>query len=149
MISLIFVKTKKGVMRNYIFLLGLFFFASCGGGESNSNKNEIADYLTSGKWKVVEFDGKEKKFSRGIVFSKDKQFFNLDSQGRIIPTQNKIVFDLSNDTLRIIDFNIEPRFLKKRGTLAFSIKEVDESSMILKSLYPDSTSTYKLKNEEL
>ncbi len=136
-------------MRNYIFLLGLLFFANCGGGESNSNENKIVDYLTSGKWEVVEFDGKEKKFSRGIVFSKDKQFFNLDSQGRIIPTQNKKVFDLSNDTLRIIDYNIEPRFIEQRGTLVFSVKEFDESSMILKSLYPDSTSTYKLKNEDL
>lgn len=136
-------------MRNYIFLLGLFFFASCGGEESNSNENEIVDYLISGKWEVVKFDGKEKKFSKGIVFSKDKQFFNLDSQGRIVPTQNEKVFDLSNDTLRIIDYNIEPRFLEKMGTLVFSVKEIDENSMILKSLYPDSTSTYKLKNEEL
>lgn len=135
-------------MRNYIFLLSIFFFVSCSDEEANTKKDEKIDYLTSGKWRVVEFDGEKNRFKLGVVFSKDKQFFNLDSQGRIVPTQHEQIFDLNIDTLQIVDFKYEPRFIEKKGTLVFKVEELEESNMILKSIYPDSTSTYKLKKED-
>jgi len=136
-------------MKNYIFLLSIFFFVSCSETETKSKEGEMVDHLTSGKWTVVDFDGEINNFELGVVFSKDKQFFNMDSQGRIIPTQHEQIFSLNSDTLQIIDFKYEPRFIDKKGTLVFKVKELDESNMTLKSIYPDSTSTYKLKNEDL
>lgn len=136
-------------MKNYIYLLSIFFFVSCSEAETKSKDDEMVDYLTSGKWSVVEFDGDKNNFKLGIVFSPDKQVFNLDSQGRVILTQHEKVFNLNNDTLQIVDFKYEPRYIEEKGTLVFKVNELDESNMVLKSIYPDSTSTYKLKREEL
>jgi hypothetical protein len=136
-------------MKNYIFFFSLIFLASCSDGESKSKEDESVGFLTNGKWNVVQFDGEKNRLNIGVVFSKDNQIFNLDSQGRIVPTHNKKVFEVKSDTLRIVDFNYEKKFIHNKGTLVFRIKELTDSKMILKSIYPDSTSAYTLKNKEL
>jgi hypothetical protein len=136
-------------MRNYIIILSAIIFAGCSNGELKSEEDVKIDVLTTGRWSAVDFEGEVNKFQRGIVFSKDKQFFNLDSQGRIIPKQREKVFDLKNDTLRIVDFNYEPKFIHKKGTQIFIVSELNEEKLVLKSIYPDSKNIYKFKNEEL
>lgn len=136
-------------MKNYFIILSIVFFANCSNVELESREDLKVDYLTTGKWSLVEFDGDENKFQRGIVFSKDKQFFNLDSQGRIIPKQREKVFELSSDTLKIVDFNFEQKFIHTRGTQLFKVRELNDEKFVIKSIYPDSMSTYKFKNEEL
>jgi hypothetical protein len=123
--------------------------ASCSNNESGAQKNDRVDNLTNGKWMVSEFDGEKNKFSQGIVFSKDKQFFLLDSQGRIVPKNREIIFELKSDTLRVVDYNYEPQFILKKGTKVFIVKELDEKELFLRSVYPDSTSSYKFRKEEL
>lgn len=136
-------------MKYYFFILFISFLVSCSNNESNSEKNGNDDYLTSGKWTVTEFDGENNRFGYGIVFSKDNQFFYLDSQGRIVPKNHEIIFELKNDTLQVVNFNYEQRFLREKGTQVFIVEDLDEEELVMRSIYPDSISIYKFRKEEL
>lgn len=136
-------------MQKFQYLFITLLFVGCSTDQSNSNKESEIDLLTDEKWVVSEFNGKKNKLGKGVVFSKDKQLFNIDSQGRIIPTHQKQIFDLTNDTLRIIDYKYEERFIEEKGTLVFKVKELNDQILSLSSIYPDTTSTYKLVKEEL
>lgn len=136
-------------MRKIIFFFIGVLFVACSTDESNSNMDNKIDLLIGDKWVVSVFEGKKNKLGEGVVFSKDKQLFNIDSQGRIIPTHHKQIFDLNNDTLRIIDYKYEEQFLDEKATLVFEIKELSNKLLRLHSIYPDTKSTYKLLKEEL
>lgn len=122
---------------------------SCSENEADSNGDNPVQYLTDGKWVVSKFDGKENIYSRGVVFSKDNQFFQLDSQGRIVPRHKKVIFELKNDTLKIIDYNYEPAYIEKKGMQVFLVENINEEELVLQGVYPDSTSNYKFRKEEL
>lgn len=136
-------------MKKYIFALFMLTLVSCSNEASTLQDDDRIEDLTSGKWIVSDFDGKENKFSRGIVFSKDRQFFHLDSQGRVVPRHREIIFELSNDTLQIVDFNYEAKYIQQRGTQVFIVKDLEEDELSLKGVFPDSTSLYTFKKEEL
>lgn len=136
-------------MKYFIFLFVFTFLSSCSVNEAELNGNNEVSYLTNGKWIVSEFEGKEDIYSRGIVFSKDNQFFQLDSQGRIIPRNHKVIFELKSDTLKVIDYNYEATHIEEKGMKVFIVEELDEEELVLKCIYPDSTSNYKFRKEEL
>lgn len=136
-------------MKKYFFVPFLLLFVSCSVDDSTSSENGRVDDLTNGKWLVSDFEGEENKFRRGIVFSKDRQFFHLDSQGRMIPRHRKIIFELKKDTLKIVDFNFEEKYIKQRGTQIFIVEDLGENKLILQGVFPDSTISYTFINEEL
>lgn len=136
-------------MKKFIYLLFGMFLFSCSTNDPISKGNHHIEILTEGKWVVSEFDGEKNKLGNGVVFSKDKQLFNTDSQGRIIPTHHKQIFDLINDTLRIVDYKYEQSFIEEKGTLIFKVEDLNDKSLKLISIYPDTLGIYKFRKEEL
>lgn len=136
-------------MQKLIHLFIGTLLASCSAEETSSKEETKIDLLVDGKWQVSEFEGEKNRLGIGVVFSSDKQFFNIDSQGRIIPTHHKKIYDLKNDTLQVVDFKYEKKFIEEKGTLVFLVEELNETSLRLNSIHPDTTSTYELKKEDL
>lgn len=136
-------------MRKLVYLFIGSLLLSCSAEETPSNGDKRIDLLYDGKWVVSEFEGEKNRLGIGVVFSPDKQFFNLDSQGRVVPTHHKIIFDLKSDTLQVVDFKYEQKYIKEKGTLVFIVEKLNENSLKLNSIHPDTTSTYELKKEDL
>lgn len=134
-------------MRYWSLLVScLFFLIGCQPEEEQSSTRE--DILENGKWVVESITVPMERIKEGIKFSKDKQVFYIDSQGRVIPTYNEIVYELKGDTLRIVDFKYEPRFLHEKGTLVTLIKEMKEDYIELEVIHPEKN-TIVLKKEKL
>ncbi|MDX1653522.1 MAG: hypothetical protein R3277_13580 [Brumimicrobium sp.] len=134
-------------MRTYLFSI-FFLLLSCSG-ESPAVEQSAHQKLEKGKWIVVESHPQEKGFGYGIKFSPDKQYFHTDSKGQIIPTMREKVYSLSGDTLTMVDYKYEPRFRHTKGTQIFYVTELSDEKLSLKGIYPDSTVTMVLKNEEM
>lgn len=124
-------------MRIYLVVFVILFsIVSCEQSRS-SDADKVEDLLENGKWVVESMDVPLKRVKSGIKFSQDKQVFYIDSQGRIIPTHKKSVYEVKGDTLRIVDFKYEPRFLFEKGTLIALIKHLDNESIELDILHPE------------
>jgi hypothetical protein len=104
--------------------------------------------LEEGKWVVESIEYPMERIRQGIKFSDDKQVFYIDSQGKVIPTYNEIVYELNDDTLKIVDFKFEPRFLHKKGTLISVIESADKERITLKVIHPKEN-TIVLKKEKM
>ena len=88
------------------------------------------------------------RMKKGVIFSKDKQVFYIDSQGKVIPTNQEIVYELKGDSLRIVDFNFESRFIEEKGTMISLINIIDDSKVELEVIFPEKNRIV-LINEEL
>lgn len=135
-------------MRNSHVLLLLFFsLLSCSDHVQTSNVDKTEDILEKGKWSLESIEDPIERFRYGVKFSRDKQVFYYDSQGKVIPTYNEIVYEIKEDTLRIVDFKYEKRFLHEKGTMISLIKSIDDSQLELKVIHPEEN-LIVLKKEE-
>lgn len=123
-------------MRYFLVLFVLPLFVSCNNDAELSAESEMEKLLEEGKWVVETIDFPMDRIRQGIKFSDDKQVFYIDSQGKVIPTYNEIVYELKEDTLRIIDFKYEQRYLYKKGTLVSLIESAEENRLVLKVIHP-------------
>lgn len=144
MFSLSLDKLKIMNMKLFsIFLFLSLFFTSCA---NNANeKEDIKKLLKTGEWKLVSSDKKFNHFQSGLKFSPDKQVFFLDSQGYVIPPHHKQVYEVSGDTLMIIDYKYEPQILYERGTFILLIKELTEEEFVGELIHPDKGNVLKFK----
>lgn len=135
-------------MRNFniIFLL-LFTLISCSEDDRNSDENQTEDLLEEGKWVLESIQTPIERLKYGVKFSRDKQIFYYDSQGRVVPTYKEIVYETKQDTLRIVDFKYEKQVIYEKGTMISLIKSIDDSRLELKVIHPEEN-TIILKREE-
>ncbi|MEX1193163.1 MAG: hypothetical protein WED10_11260 [Brumimicrobium sp.] len=136
-------------MKNISYLLVVAILFSCDSKENSSEGDDKLNLLLKGKWMLTEHEGNEKYIKNGVVFSKDKQYFDLDSQGKIIPSYNEKIFVVLDDTLKVVDYRFEPKFIKKKGTKIYYINKLNESYLELESIFPDKPNTFKLENSDL
>lgn len=135
-------------MRNlYILFLLLFPLFSCSDHLQTSNEDQVEDILEEGTWKLESIQTPIERFTHGVKFSRDNQVFYYDSQGKVIPTYNEIVYEIKEDTLRIVDFKYEARFLHEKGTMVSLIESINDSKLELKVIHPEEN-TIVLKKEE-
>lgn len=131
---------------SYFLLTSVLLLIGCQNEEEHTSSRE--DILENGKWVVESITVPMERIREGIKFSKDKQVFYIDSQGRVIPTYSEIVYELKEDTLRIVDFKYEPRFRYEKGTLVTIVKEMKENYIELEVIHPEEN-TIVLKKEKM
>jgi hypothetical protein len=98
---------------------------------------ETEDLLERGKWVVESIDVPLKTIKNGIVFSKDKQVFYVDSQGKLVPSLREIVYEVKQDTLRIVDFKYSLNKRFEKGTTIGVIRELNEETLTLDLHHPE------------
>lgn len=136
-------------MRSFlIILLTLLISFGCSEIVSTESKSSTENLLEEGKWIIESVETPVENMKNGIMFSKDKQVFYIDSQGKVIPTNREIVYELNEDTLRIVDFNFESRFIEEKGTQISLINIIDDSKVELEIIFPEKNRVV-LINEEL
>jgi len=106
----------------YLFLLtNVIFLSSCNSEEKNNSEEIIL-----GKWTISRINDEEINTHEGFRFAPNKQYFIIDSQGKIIPSMMEKVWSIHKDTLTLVDFNYEPQFIRTRGTQSFFIHEIND-----------------------
>ncbi len=135
-------------MRYTFSLILMLTLLSCTNESRVSDKDEMEVLLEEDKWVVESIEFPMERIRQGIKFSDDKQVFYIDSQGKVIPTYNEIVYELNEDTLKIVDFKFEPRFLFEKGTLISLIESANTERITLKVIHPKEN-TIVLKKEKM
>jgi transcriptional regulator with PAS, ATPase and Fis domain len=136
-------------MRSFLIILSIFWLCtSCSEEGSTQSKSSTEDLLEEGKWMIQSVETPTERMKKGVIFSKDKQVFYIDSQGKVIPTNQEIVYELKGDSLRIVDFNFESRFIEEKGTMISLINIIDDSKVELEVIFPEKNRIV-LINEEL
>lgn len=102
--------------------------------------NVSEDNKLIGSWKLIESNENSSQFKYGCHFSRDKQFFHLDSQGLFIYRNRPVLWELNGDTISIIDLNIEQQSIK--GIQTFFIKELEINRLEMNSLNPNQKQIY-------
>jgi hypothetical protein len=121
-------------MKHYFLIFSFVLFTiSC----SSPQKQ---DPSLIGTWKLIEEDGKEIPLGPGIQFSPDYQYFNIDSQGRPITKFRPKYWELSNDTLVMMDSNFEPQVLESRGTWRYVVEELNDKELRMRLFNKDKSS---------
>lgn len=95
--------------------------------QSQTTKSDLIE----GKWKVTHIDGEPIKTHEGLFFAPNKQYFEIDSQGKPVPRLMEKVWKLEEDTLKLVDFNWEPEFIDKKGTFYYLLEELSSDRMTL------------------
>ena len=113
------------MLRFCLFISVLLVFCQC------ENEEEKVDDLLLGKWMIHSIDKDPVETRIGYEFAPNKQYFTIDSQGKPIPKLMERVWSIDEDTLKMVDFNWEPDFIDKKGTLHFLILEIDSEKMEL------------------
>lgn len=111
--------------RVFLFMSALFVFCQC------ENEEEKVDDLLLGKWMVKSIDKELVERRTGYEFAPNKQYFTIDSQGKPIPKLMERIWSINEDTLKMVDFNWEPEFIDKKGTLHFLILDIDDEKLKL------------------
>ncbi|PWH86050.1 hypothetical protein [Brumimicrobium oceani] len=124
-------------MRFLILILVGLTFSSCQEQVDSSSEKKIDEILTKGNWKLVNSEQPYKRFQSGLKFSEDKQVFDVDSQGQVVVLMHPRLYTISGDTLTLVDYRYEERFLYKRGTANFLIEELNEERIVLEVLAPE------------
>ncbi len=135
-------------MRYTLSLLLMLTLFNCTNDSTVSEKDEMEVLLEQDKWVIESIEFPMERIRQGIKFSDDKQVFYIDSQGKVIPTYNEIVYELNEDTLKIVDFKFEPRFLFDKGTLISLIESANTERITLKVIHPKEN-TIVLKKEKM
>ena len=128
---------KKMFMRIFMFILVSVFIISCKEQVDSSREQGIEEILNEGEWRIESTEKPFLRFLEGLKFSEDKQVFNIDSQGRVVSSTHERLYSIIGDTLKIVDFKFEDRFLYARGTDILIIEELTEDKMVLEALHPE------------
>ncbi|WP_133122190.1 hypothetical protein [Brumimicrobium salinarum] len=121
-------------MRFHFILLFFVLLISCT--NEKSNIDNVKEQLMDGSWRLVESEQPFKRFHSGLKFSQDGQVFNVDSQGRIVVPLHERMFYIASDTLKLIDYKYESKFLETNGTELLLIEELNEEELVLNIIYP-------------
>jgi hypothetical protein len=132
-------------MKQLLAVSILFGVISCTS-ETVPTEPQIEDQLLNGEWRVQASEKPFEGFQKGMKFSKDRQVFFLDSQFKTIPTSNKIIYEVDGDTLKIVDYKYDSKFLYQRGTQIFTIKELSDDTLKLEMIHPKPKNIIVLKN---
>lgn len=89
------------------------------------------DEIILGKWTISSINDEEIQTHEGLRFAPNKQYFNIDSQGKIIPSLMEKIWEIKKDTLRLVDFNFEPQFIRTKGTQLYLINELTNNKLDL------------------
>lgn len=135
-------------MRSVGLFCIVLLLGACSEGKNTEEKVSRVDLLVDDMWMLNATENSQDLISYGVKFSKDKKVFYIDSQGRITPTFDDIGFKIEQDTLRIIDFKYEQKYLFEKGTRIFLIKTLDEDELVLKMIHPE-VNEYYFKNKIL
>ena len=108
------------------------FIISFSCNEKSSDRS--TDEIIIGQWEVIEMNDEKIETKAGLQFAPNKQFFDVDSQGKIIPRLMEKIWTINSDTLKLVDFNWEPDFIEKKGTKVYLIKELNDEILHLELL---------------
>ena len=75
-----------------------------------------------GSWKLIDSNENATQIKYGCHFSRDNQFFQLDSQGLFIYRNRPVIWELNGDTISVVDLNIEQELQSIKGIQTFLIK---------------------------
>lgn len=95
--------------------------------QSQTTKSDLLE----GKWKVTHINDEPIDTHEGLFFAPNKQCFDIDSQGKPIPRLMEKVWQIKEDTLKMIDFNFEPAFIYTKGTSYYLLDELNNDKMTL------------------
>lgn len=130
-------------MKTVSLIIVLFFsVVAC------ENKTASKGDLLIGNWHYVQLDKDKVSTLEGFNFSSNKQYFLIDSQGKMVPRLMEKLWSLDNDTLTLVDYNYVPEVIEKEGTNKFVIQKLSQDSLVLKSLSKKYPSLMKLKRWE-
>lgn len=113
---------RKAVQLACVGLL----FLSC-----SSNQAVTPEETLIGTWFLIKENDKKRNQKEGVLFSKTKHFFRVDSQGRTVPRFNDKVWSIKNDSLIVIDYNWEPDFIDKKGTFIYRVDSLTQKTLQL------------------
>lgn len=113
------------------------FMVSCKEQTDSSRDKSIEESLHQGEWRIVSADKPFIRFQEGLKFSEDKQVFNIDSQGQVVSPTHERLYSVIGDTLKIVDYKFEERFIYSRGTDLLIIEELTKDKMVLKAIHPE------------
>jgi hypothetical protein len=123
-------------MKFLAMIFACLFFVSCNEQIDLSRDKDVEKILSDGDWRVVEAEKPFTRFQSGLKFSDNNQVFMIDSQGQaIIPMQERL-YEISGDTLKIVDYRYEDRFIYSRGTEILLIEELSNKKMVLNVIHP-------------
>lgn len=108
------------------------FIISFSCNEKSSDRS--TDEIIIGQWEIIEMNDEKIETKAGLQFAPNKQFFDVDSQGKIIPRLMEKIWTINSDTLKLVDFNWEPDFIEKKGTKVYLIKELNDEILHLELL---------------
>src|SRR5690554_2921815 len=128
-----------------LVLLGLFF-VSCTEQVNVSREKEVEKILNNGNWRLIESDQSFERFQSGLKFSEDYQVFNIDSQGQMLASTHERLYSVIGDTLKLVDYKFEEKFLYPRGTDILIIEELTSDRMVLKAIHPEEPNTLIFEN---
>ena len=110
-------------------LLLIFVLTSC-----ETTNTSDSETLLEGRWKIITIDDKGQAGVEGYQFAPNKQYFRIDSQGRIVPKLMERIWEINQDTLKLVDYNYEPDFIEKKGTFIYHIQKLTAEELILKQI---------------
>lgn len=119
-----------------LFLISLLFI-----GCDNSEEVETTSNLV-GAWTLVSQSYKKESQKLGLLFSSDYQYFDLDSQGQTISRFRPKYWHYANDTLILVNTNIEPHLLDTKGTKKFIVDELTEDLLKIRTVGEDYEISY-------
>ena len=118
------------IARLVIFkLLLMFLLTAC-----ETTNTVDSETLLEGRWKIITIDDKKQQGVEGYQFAPNKQYFRIDSQGRIVPKLLERIWQINQDTLKLVDYNYEPDFIAKKGTFIYHIQKLTAEELILKQV---------------
>lgn len=133
-------------MKFLTFIIIGLLFVSCKEGTDSSRDKDVFDILNDGSWRLVESEKPFKRFQNGLKFSEDNQVFMIDSQGQIVVPMHERLFTISGDTLKMVDYRYEDRFIFSRGTDILLIEELTSERLVLNAIHPEGPNKLILEN---
>jgi hypothetical protein len=124
-------------MRFLMLILAGLFFISCKEEMGSSRHKDVEAILNDGNWRLVESEQPFTRFQEGLKFSEDNQVFMIDSQGQLVMPMHKRLYTVLEDTLKLVDYRYEDRFIYSRGTDILIIEELTADEMVLKAIHPN------------
>jgi hypothetical protein len=127
-------------MKYFGFLFISLLFIGCDNTEDVTTEPSLI-----GSWMLVSQSDKKNPTRIGYSFSEDHQYFNLDSQGQTISRFRPKYWDYHNDTLILVDTNVEPHLLDTKGTKTFFVDELKDSLLTISAIDQEYQITYTYK----
>jgi hypothetical protein len=127
-------------MKNILFLVIGLLLIGCDNTETFESEPALI-----GSWTLVSQSDKKNPTKIGYSFSSDHQYFNVDSQGQAINRFRPKYWDYHNDTLILVDTNVEPHLLDTKGTKTFFVDQLNDSLLKMSSIGEQYQITYTYK----